>query len=59
MAVLKAHAEVLRRFPDALLLVAPRHPERFKGLATACRSFGFLTATRSDDGTPIADSSAS
>jgi 3-deoxy-D-manno-octulosonic-acid transferase len=36
MIVLKAHAEVLRRFPDALLLVAPRHPERFKGLATAC-----------------------
>ena len=50
MVVLKAHAEVLRRFPDALLLVAPRHPERFKGLATACRAFGFRTATRSDDG---------
>ncbi|HEX5122745.1 MAG TPA: lipid IV(A) 3-deoxy-D-manno-octulosonic acid transferase [Rhodanobacteraceae bacterium] len=50
MIVLKAHAEVLRRFPDALLLVAPRHPERFKAIATACRAFGFRTATRSEDG---------
>lgn len=49
LAVLKAHAEVLRRFPDALLLVAPRHPERFKPFATACRAFGFRTATRSED----------
>ncbi len=51
MVVLKAHAEVLRRFPDALLLVAPRHPERFKALATACKAFGFRTATRSEDAT--------
>ena len=50
LPVLKAHAEVLRRFPDALLLVAPRHPERFRPLATACRAFGFRTATRSEDG---------
>jgi 3-deoxy-D-manno-octulosonic-acid transferase len=50
MIVLKAHADVLRRFPDALLLLAPRHPERFKPVATACRAFGFHTATRSEDG---------
>ncbi len=49
LPVLKAHAEVLRRFPDALLLIAPRHPERFKPLASACRAFGFRTATRSED----------
>ncbi len=49
MVVLKAHAEVLRRFPDALLLVAPRHPERFKALSTACKAFGFRTATRSEE----------
>src|SRR5690606_21117034 len=30
MPVLKAHTAVLQRFPDALLLIAPRHPERFK-----------------------------
>jgi len=50
LPVLKAHAEVLRRFPDALLLVAPRHPERFRPLAGACRAYGFRTATRSEDG---------
>ncbi|HEU4662535.1 MAG TPA: lipid IV(A) 3-deoxy-D-manno-octulosonic acid transferase [Dokdonella sp.] len=50
MVVLKAHADVLRRFPDALLLLAPRHPERFKPVATACRAFGFRTGTRSEDG---------
>ena len=55
MPVLKAHAEVLRRFPDALLLLAPRHPERFKPVVLACRSFGFATRTRSEDGTAEAD----
>lgn len=50
MAVLKAHAAVLRRFPDALLLVAPRHPERFKPFAAACRAYGFRTRTRSEEG---------
>ncbi|HEY8010760.1 MAG TPA: lipid IV(A) 3-deoxy-D-manno-octulosonic acid transferase [Rudaea sp.] len=49
LAVLKAQAVVLRRFPDALLLIAPRHPERFKPVAQACRSFGFVTRTRSED----------
>lgn len=48
MAVLKAHAEVLRRFPDALLLLAPRHPERFRPVAGACRGFGFATILRSE-----------
>jgi len=50
MVVLKAHAAVLRRFPDALLLVAPRHPERFKPFAAACRAYGFRTLTRSEEG---------
>jgi len=49
LPVLKAHAVVLRRFPDALLLIAPRHPERFKPVAQACRSFGYATRTRSED----------
>jgi len=50
MIVLKAQAAVLRRFPDALLLIAPRHPERFKPIAAACRAYGFRTATRSEQG---------
>jgi len=55
LPVLKAHAEVMRRFPDALLLLAPRHPERFKPVALACRSFGFVTRTRSEDGEALSD----
>jgi len=50
LVVLKAHAEVLRRFPDSLLLIAPRHPERFKPIVAACRAYGFRTGTRSENG---------
>ena len=49
LAVIEAHSRLMRRFPDALLLVAPRHPERFKPMAQLCRSYGFVTATRSED----------
>ena len=55
LPALKAHTEVLRHFPDALLLIAPRHPERFKPVALACRNFGFVTRTRSEDGTASID----
>ena len=54
-AVLVAHAAVLRRFPDALLLLVPRHPERFKPVVQACRSSGFATRTRSEDGAATSD----
>ena len=50
MAVFKAQAEVLRRFPDALLVIAPRHPERFKPVTAACHAYGFNTRSRSEDG---------
>jgi 3-deoxy-D-manno-octulosonic-acid transferase len=55
LPVLKAHAEVLRRFPDALLLLVPRHPERFKPVALGCRSYGFVTHTRSEHGVAGSD----
>jgi 3-deoxy-D-manno-octulosonic-acid transferase len=51
-AVLEAHAIVLRRFPDALLVFVPRHPERFKLVANLCRSMGFRTSTRSEHQLP-------
>jgi 3-deoxy-D-manno-octulosonic-acid transferase len=54
-AVLRAHARVLRRFPDALLVIAPRHPERFRPLAQLCRGLGFRTLTRTEDGVARAD----
>ena len=53
--VLKAHAEVMRRYPDALLLLAPRHPERFKPVAVHSRNAGFVTRTRSEDGSASSD----
>ncbi len=49
LPVLKAHSAVLQRFPDALLLIAPRHPERFKPVVGACRALGFSTRVRSED----------
>jgi len=49
-AVIEAHSLLMRRFPDALLLVAPRHPERFRPMIQLCRAYGFVTATRSEDG---------
>ncbi len=50
LPVLKAHSAVLKRYPDALLLIAPRHPERFRPVVGACRSLGFSTRVRSEDG---------
>ncbi len=52
MAVLEAHLQVLKRMPDALLLLAPRHPERFRLVENSVRSLGFAVGTRSADGVP-------
>lgn len=49
LPVLKAHSAVLKRYPDALLLIAPRHPERFRPVVGACRALGFSTRVRSED----------
>ncbi|GMU44374.1 MAG: 3-deoxy-D-manno-octulosonic acid transferase [Xanthomonadales bacterium PRO6] len=48
-AVLQAHARILGRFPDALLILVPRHPERFRAAILLCRSYGFRTSCRSED----------
>jgi len=53
-AALEAHLKVLERLPDALLLIAARHPERFKLVEHAARGLGFPTATRSADLVPDA-----
>jgi 3-deoxy-D-manno-octulosonic-acid transferase len=52
LAVFEAHLEVLKRFPDALLLVAPRHPERFRAVEQTGRHLGFNVAVRSIDWAP-------
>ena len=51
-AVLNAHATVLKAFPDALLLIAPRHPEQFRAVTQAARAAGFQTRTRSGERLP-------
>ncbi|MBS0458018.1 MAG: lipid IV(A) 3-deoxy-D-manno-octulosonic acid transferase [Proteobacteria bacterium] len=45
--VIAAHARLRERFPDLLLLWAPRHPARFPAAIAACRQRGWRTATRS------------
>jgi 3-deoxy-D-manno-octulosonic-acid transferase len=51
--VLEAHLQVLQRLPDALLLLAPRHPERFRLVEHSVRSLGFTVATHSSDVLPL------
>ncbi|MEE7547722.1 3-deoxy-D-manno-octulosonic acid transferase, partial [Xanthomonas sp. Kuri4-1] len=44
-AVADIHARLLRRFPDLLLLWAPRHPERFSRVEALARERGWKVAT--------------
>src|SRR6185312_6807216 len=54
-AVLQAHEAVLKRFSDALLILVPRHPERFRPVIQESREAGFATRTRSENGTAASD----
>lgn len=45
--VLKAHKEILIKNPEALLILVPRHPDRFNTVATLCNNLGFKTVRRS------------
>lgn len=58
LPVLLAHRRLRRRWPDLLLLWAPRHPERFKPVAERLRSAGLRTATRNEDRMAGADDAA-
>ncbi|EIK54833.1 3-deoxy-D-manno-octulosonic-acid transferase [Stutzerimonas stutzeri TS44] len=44
---LAAHRQLLARDPQALLILVPRHPERFAAMAELCRQQGFATVRRS------------
>jgi len=46
--ILDAHRRVLERFGDALLVLVPRHPERFAKVAALCRRRGYRTARRTE-----------
>ena len=58
LPVLLAHRRLRRRWPDLLLLWAPRHPERFNPVAERLRSAGLRTATRNEDRMAGADDAA-
>ncbi|MFT3755069.1 MAG: lipid IV(A) 3-deoxy-D-manno-octulosonic acid transferase [Pseudoxanthomonas sp.] len=55
-AVLAIHARLRKRWPDLLLLWAPRHPERFSRVAEQARAAGLRVATRKQDRWPRTDS---
>ncbi len=52
--VLAIHARLRQRWPDLLLLWAPRHPERFPRVADAARDAGWTVGTRRADRWPAA-----
>jgi 3-deoxy-D-manno-octulosonic-acid transferase len=50
--VLDAHSMVMKKWPNALLILVPRHPQRFEEVYDLCLESGFETAKRST-GDPI------
>jgi 3-deoxy-D-manno-octulosonic-acid transferase len=51
--LLLAHHQIRATLQDALLVLVPRHPERFGRVAELCRQAGFAVVTRSS-GQPVA-----
>jgi len=47
-ALLAAFSQLLETFPDALLVLVPRHPERFARAAQLARQAGLTVSLRSD-----------
>ncbi len=54
--LLEAFIHLLEDFPDLLLLLVPRHPERFTDVVQLCEGEGFSVVTRSSG--QVADESA-
>lgn len=53
--ILVALRELKRSYPDLLLLIAPRHPERFTPVAKISRRDGYNTALRSELQGPVSE----
>ncbi|NVC64599.1 3-deoxy-D-manno-octulosonic acid transferase [Vibrio sp. 05-20-BW147] len=49
--VLDAHKQVLETHPNALLILVPRHPERFDSVFELCQTQGFETERRTQTNT--------
>ena len=45
--ILTAHQQLLTQFPDALLILVPRHPERFESVHSLCVTQGMQVQRRS------------
>lgn len=45
---LAAHSQVLRQLPDAVLILVPRHPQRFDAVARLVERLGFALQRRSE-----------
>lgn len=45
--LLAAHRQLLANYPNALLILVPRHPERFNSVFELCQREGFVTVRRS------------
>ncbi|WP_129210669.1 lipid IV(A) 3-deoxy-D-manno-octulosonic acid transferase [Candidatus Pseudomonas adelgestsugas] len=50
--ILAAYRQLLENYPDALLILVPRHQERFSQILNLCRQQGFATVCRSS-GEPV------
>ena len=55
--VLDAHRQLLTNYPNALLILVPRHPERFNSVFELCQREGFATVRRSSGANVEADTS--
>ncbi len=53
--LLDAHRKLLRRLPQALLVLVPRHPQRFDAVARRLDKDGFRFIRRSQSATPITE----
>ncbi len=50
--LLAVHREILKQLPEALMILVPRHPERFQSVLDAIKKYGF-TVTRRTEKQPI------
>ncbi len=50
--LLAVHAKLVQQFPDLLLILVPRHPERFKAVGELCAASGLAWIRRSQQTCP-------
>ena len=55
--VLASHQQLLDKEPNALLIIVPRHPERFLSVETLSTELGFSTITRTSQAPILANDS--